>query len=58
MMESRTYQVGATIFTEGDEGDMAYLIKSGEVKITKRSRDDSQRTLATVKAGSIIGEMA
>lgn len=57
-MESQTYQIGATIFKEGDVGNMAYLVKSGSVKITKLSRDDTPRTIATVGPGNIIGEMA
>ncbi len=57
-MESRSYKIGDTIFTEGARGEHAYLIKSGEVKITKTGKDDYQRTIATVKKGQIIGEMA
>lgn len=57
-MESRTYHIGEKIFEEGEEGDKAYLIKSGEVKITKVGKDDYPRTIATVRAGNIIGEMA
>jgi len=57
-METRTYDIGDTIFGEGEAGGVAYLVKSGEVKITKMSKDDSQRTIATVRAGQLIGEMA
>lgn len=57
-MESHTYHIGDVIFAEGDPGDCAYLIKSGEVKITKIARDDQPRTIATLRAGNIIGEMA
>ncbi|HEY9079085.1 cyclic nucleotide-binding domain-containing protein [Magnetovibrio sp.] len=57
-MESRTYRIGDMIFTEGDAGEEAYLIKSGEVKITKIAKDETPRTIATVKTGNIIGEMA
>jgi len=57
-MQSRTYRIGEKIFTEGQSGDQAYLIKSGEIKITKIAKDETPRTIATVKAGHIIGEMA
>ena len=57
-MESRTYHIGEKIFEEGDVGDMAYLVKSGEVKITKMGKDDYPRTIATVTKGHILGEMA
>jgi len=57
-MESRTYRIGTKIFSEGEPGDQAYLIKSGQVKITKTAKDDTPRTIATVKPGHIIGEMA
>jgi len=57
-MQSKTYRIGEKIFTEGEAGKQAYLIKSGEVKITKIAKDDTPRTIATVKAGHIIGEMA
>lgn len=57
-MESHTFQIGDIIFQEGEPGDCAYLIKSGEVKITKLASDDQPRTIATLKAGNILGEMA
>lgn len=57
-LESKTFHLGETIFKEGDDGACAYLIKSGEVKITKVGSDDYPRTIATVKKGHIIGEMA
>jgi len=57
-LEKKIYPLGATIFKEGEPGEHAYLIKSGEVKITKQSKDDSPRTIATLKSGNIIGEMA
>lgn len=57
-MENKTYRIGEKIFTEGEAGEHAYLIKSGEVKITKIAKDETPRTIATVRAGHIIGEMA
>ena len=50
--ETKIFNVGARLFKEGDDGDVAYLIKSGKVKITKTGGDGQQ------KAGGIVGEMA
>ena len=58
MMETKTYLVGDTIFKEGEPGEQAYLIKSGEVKITKLDAKERPMTIATLKKGNIIGEMA
>jgi CRP/FNR family cyclic AMP-dependent transcriptional regulator len=41
------------IFHEGDEGDRMYVVRSGEVAIEKNGK-----TLATLAAGDILGEMA
>lgn len=56
--EEKVFDVGDRIFTEGEDGDAAYLIKSGSVKIVKEKDKDTHRTIATVKQGHIIGEMA
>jgi CRP-like cAMP-binding protein len=56
--EEKVFDVGEKIFTEGDDGDAAYLIKSGKVKIVKEKDEDSHRTIATIEAGQVIGEMS
>jgi CRP/FNR family transcriptional regulator, cyclic AMP receptor protein len=56
--EEKTFDIGQTLFKEGEPGNNAYLIKSGKVKIVKDKGDDSKRTLATIGGGHIIGEMA
>lgn len=56
--EEQTFDIGETLFKEGDAGDNAYLVKSGKVKIVKEKGDTSNRTLATVGSGHVIGEMA
>jgi len=45
------------LFTEGDLGDIAYVIMEGEVDILKESGDQTV-LLATRKAGEVIGEMS
>jgi signal transduction histidine kinase/predicted CoA-binding protein len=48
---------GEMLFSEGSQGDMAYIIKKGQVEILKSS---AGRTvlLALRQAGDVIGEMA
>lgn len=48
---------GQSIFREGDAPDYAYLIESGEVVVGARLGDSSV-TLATLRIGDLIGEMA
>ncbi|MGD2115434.1 MAG: cyclic nucleotide-binding domain-containing protein [Acidobacteriota bacterium] len=48
------------IFEEGDEGDAFYLIRSGQVKISKRSAEAGGReiVLSYLVAGNFFGETA
>jgi putative YpdA family bacillithiol system oxidoreductase len=46
-----------TLFSEGDEGDAFYLIRSGMVKVTQRSGDE-ERVLSYFTAGNYFGETA
>ena len=48
---------GNLIFEEGDAGNMAYLIISGEVEIFRKS-GNQERVLATLGRGEIVGEMS
>jgi len=48
---------GEMIFGEGEIGEMAYLIISGEVEIFRKS-GNRERVLATLGRGEIIGEMS
>ncbi len=56
--KEKRFGIGETLFKEGKPGSNAYLIKSGKVKIVKEKGDTSNRTLAKIGAGNIIGEMA
>ena len=44
---------GGTLFREGDTGDTLLVVLDGQVKVTKR-----EATLATLEAGSVLGEMS
>lgn len=48
---------GDTLFCEGDVGDKAYIITSGEIEILKAAADRQVR-IAVLGEGIIIGEMA
>lgn len=51
------FRKGDTIFTEGESGDCAYLIRSGVVKIY-RMMNNTKLSITHLKAGQIMGEMA
>lgn len=49
---------GGTILTEGDEGDYALIILSGNVDVRKLSPEGILVTIANVCRGSSLGEMS
>jgi len=53
----KIFDVGQTIFAEGDPGTEAYLVRSGYVAIWKQDGDRNIE-LATRGPGEIMGEMA
>ncbi len=57
ILQRQTYQPGDRIFKEGDEGNLAYVVQSGEVEIIK-TVDGVEKVLGTVGKGGIFGEMA
>ncbi len=57
ILQRQTYQAGDKIFKEGDEGNLAYVVQSGEVEIVKEV-DGVVTVLGTVGQGGIFGEMA
>jgi MFS family permease len=48
-----TIPAGRTVFEQGDEGDLFYIVESGEVEITKVGQ-----AVATLGAGGSFGEIA
>lgn len=57
ILQRQTYQLGDRIFKEGDEGNMAYIVQSGEVEIVKVI-DGVETVLGTIGKGGMFGEMA
>jgi hypothetical protein len=55
--ESKSIKAGEILFEEGEVGDMAFLIVSGEVEIYRKN-GNNDRVLATLGRGEIIGEMS
>jgi len=51
--QESTLKKGGHLFKEGEPGDALYVVLSGSVDITKK-----EQTLATLEAGSAVGEMS
>ncbi|MDA1090867.1 MAG: cyclic nucleotide-binding domain-containing protein [Proteobacteria bacterium] len=57
ILQRQTYQPGDWIFKEGDDGNLAYVIQSGEEEIVKEI-DGVETLLGTISKGGKFGEMA
>lgn len=57
ILQRQTFQAGDRIFKEGEEGNMAYIVQSGEIEIY-REIDGVETILGKVGQGGIFGEMA
>lgn len=56
--EERLLMAGEELYAEGDAGDSIWIIRSGRVEVFKNIRADIDRTLASLGAGDISGEMS
>ncbi len=58
--DTRRIQIpaGTILMHQGSYGDRAWLIESGEMEALLEQPDGSMKRLGTVKAGSVVGEMA
>jgi CRP/FNR family transcriptional regulator, cyclic AMP receptor protein len=54
---ARDFTPGTVLFEEGQPGDYMYVVQSGEVEI-RRMVGETERVLATLRAGEFLGEMA
>ena len=53
----RVFAAGTVLFREGETGGEMYVLQSGVVRITRRSRG-TQKLLATLGPGEFFGEMS
>lgn len=56
-LENRNYRPGEIIFSQGDAGDAAYLVHSGQVEISVGTKN-AEVVINVVPAGGLFGEMA
>jgi len=51
-------KAGETVFEEGSPGDRLYVIERGRLEVVKGEITGTQRPLAELRAGHVVGEMA
>ena len=58
IIHSRNYLLGEYIFYQGDPGIGLYVIREGEVQISRSGGNGMEINLATFKKGDFFGELA
>ena len=51
----RTYPKGVRVFHEGDHSDACYIVRSGDLRVTREHSDGRAIALATLGPGDIFG---
>ena len=54
----RSFPAGVRVFHEGDHSDACYVVRSGDLRVTREHSDGRAIALATLGAGDIFGELA
>jgi len=54
----RSFPSGVRVFHEGDHSDACYLVRSGDLRVTREHPDGRAIALATLGPGDIFGELA
>jgi CRP/FNR family transcriptional regulator len=54
----RSFPAGVRVFHEGDHSDACYLVRSGDLRVTREHPDGRAIALATLGPGDIFGELA
>ncbi len=49
---------GGVLFTQGETGDLVYVVESGQIQILRTRDDGSEKLLTRVDAGGYFGELA
>jgi CRP/FNR family transcriptional regulator, cyclic AMP receptor protein len=55
---ARSFPAGVRVFHEGDHSDACYLVRSGDLRVTREHPDGRAIALATLGPGDIFGELA
>lgn len=58
LFNTEIFEPGQVIFRQGDEGDCAYFIRSGDVEVVARQPDGAETVVAKLSRGQYFGEMA
>lgn len=54
----RAFPRGVRVFHEGDDSDACYVVRSGELRVTREHSDGRAIALATLSPGDFFGELA
>jgi CRP-like cAMP-binding protein/Fe-S-cluster-containing hydrogenase component 2 len=54
----KNFKKGEVLFSEGEDGDVLYVIRKGSVKVARRNSAGVQVTQTYLPAGNLVGEMA
>src|SRR3954467_626280 len=55
---ARSFPAGVRVFHEGDHSDACYLVRSGDLRVTREHSDGRAIALATLGPGDLFGELA
>jgi CRP/FNR family transcriptional regulator, cyclic AMP receptor protein len=55
---ARNYPRGVRVFHEGDRSNACYIVRSGDLRVTREHPDGRAIALATLGPGDIFGELA
>ncbi len=54
----RSFPKGVRVFHEGDDSDACYIVRTGDLRVTREHSDGRAIALATLGPGDIFGELA
>ena len=54
----RSFPKGVRVFHEGDDSDACYVVRSGDLRVTREHSDGRAIALATLGSGDFFGELA
>lgn len=57
LLHHREYLAGEVVFDEGEEGQAIYIVREGEIVLSRHAQGDDGR-IATLGTGSFFGDMA